>query len=105
MTEDASNGSAKVTYSIKELLQDIRLSIQAVDTKLDSKADKADVAVISQRVDQHDTRLDGHDFLLGEVDKNAKAKVDNSRFRIPLVLSAVFNILSPFLWFAVNHLH
>lgn len=39
-----------VSYGVKELLQDIRLDLARIDTKLDHKADKADVEALAQRV-------------------------------------------------------
>lgn len=41
---------AVVTYGVKELLSDIRDGLNRVDVKLDSKADRADVQSLEQRV-------------------------------------------------------
>ena len=105
MTTPENRPEPQVVYGVKELLQDIRLSIERLDTKLDSKADKSDVAVLSQRVDTHDRRLDGHDFRMDETEKKAQDNTATRRFRIPLIATIVFNIASPFLWFGVNHIH
>lgn len=39
-----------VTYTVKELLADIQHSVTVIDTKLDNKADKADVVALEARV-------------------------------------------------------
>ena len=40
-----------VRYSVKELLADIRGAISALDTKLDAKADRADLIAIAVRIE------------------------------------------------------
>jgi hypothetical protein len=94
-----------VKYTVKELLQDIRLSIERLDTKLDTKADKSDVAVLVTRVDVHDKRLDGHQFRLDEKDRDKRNDTDSRRFKIPLIVSIAFNLVGPFFWLAVSHIH
>lgn len=57
MADETAN--TEVRYTVKELLADIRVAvgtvdgkIAALDTKLDTKADKADVVALSGRLDR-----------------------------------------------------
>lgn len=101
----SDNDGLKVTYTIKELLQDIRLSVERLDTKLDTKADQSEVDQIKRRVDAQDKLLDQLAYNQTTMETTLAAARDTRRFRIPLILSAAFNIVSPFLWWGVNHLH
>lgn len=96
---------AHVSYGVKELLSDIKSTVIGMDAKLDSKADKADLAVVVQRVDDHDRRLDRQAWTAEITSKEAAANETHHRFKVPLVISIVTTAVSPFLWYAVNHIH
>lgn len=49
MTRDRDNG--KVTYSVKELLNEIRDDIRRIDEKLDRKAEAATLTAIISRIE------------------------------------------------------
>ena len=95
---------AHVIYGVKELLSDIKITVVGMDAKLDSKADKADVAVVSQRVDDHERRLDRQEWKLEYAEKEKVDSKDNKRFKIPLIISVTALFVSPFIWDFVNHL-
>lgn len=95
---------AHVSYGVKELLSDIKNTVIGMDAKLDSKADKADVAVVVQRVDDHARRLDLQEWKTEAAEREDATKKDTHRFKVPLFLSIVTTAVSPFLWYAVNHM-
>lgn len=46
----ANEDLSTVTYSVKELLAQIQHGVTVLDTKLDNKADKADVVALAARI-------------------------------------------------------
>jgi|SRR5579859_664779 len=48
---------AQVTYTVKELLQGIKGSVDQLNGKMDAKADKADMIQLAKVVDTHDDRI------------------------------------------------
>lgn len=44
------NGNGKITYTIRELLGEIKLALSLIDSKLDSKAEKSIVENIDRRM-------------------------------------------------------
>ena len=50
---------AVVSYTVKELLRDIKGSVDQLNGKMDAKADKAEVLQLTKVVDTHDDRLGG----------------------------------------------
>lgn len=48
---------ASITYTVKELLNDIRGSLGRLEGKLDAKADRSEVAELMHRIDQESTRI------------------------------------------------
>lgn len=98
MSEDAH-----VVYGVKELLSDIKSTVVGMDAKLDSKADKAEVAVVVQRVDDHERRLDKQEWMSQITDKASQSNKETHRFRLPLILSIVTTVSSPFIWYVINH--
>lgn len=103
MLED-DNPNGKVSYTVKELLQDIRLSIAAVDTKLDTKADKADVRVLESRVDAIDRRQEQLSASVTADQMMFQTKRDHRRWFVPIIVSVFLTIISPILWVVLNHL-
>lgn len=96
---------AHVSYGVKDLLSEIKSTVVGMDAKLDSKADKADLAVVVQRVDDHDRRLDRQEWTAEITSKESATKKDQHRFKVPLIISIATAIASPFLWNVVNHMH
>jgi len=50
---------AVVSYTVKELLRDIKGSVDQLNGKMDAKADKSDVVQLTKVVDNHDERIGG----------------------------------------------
>lgn len=113
MTDEADsnvNGSTVVRYTVKELLQEIRDDVKSMSAKLDTKADRSELITLTERTDQQDRRLDQQERRLDALDekerqdaKAIKDQTDMRRWRVPLVLGAVYTIASPFLWNFVSH--
>lgn len=79
-----------VTYGVKELLQDIRDGLTRLDTKLEGKADKADLVSIDKRVEALEF------FRLGvEVEeKNKSEKTAAKRWALPVIVTALGILLN-----------
>lgn len=76
---------ASVTYSVRDLLSDIRDSLTRMDAKLDMKADKTELRDIDKRVQALEF------FRLGvEVDeKNQSEKTAARRWAVPVLVTAI----------------
>lgn len=103
MSDEAQEPEPLITFGVKELLHDIRLSIASVDTKLDNKADKADVAVLGQRLSSQDVIIANHGSRITHLEEANKHRVDERRFKTPLILSLATFVCSPFLWIGLQH--
>lgn len=51
-------GNARVEYSVREILDKQTDLLLRIDTKVDAKADKADVVALGHRLDGHAERID-----------------------------------------------
>lgn len=56
---DEIGPDARVTYSVRELLAEQTALLRRIDGKVDTKADKSDIAAINSRVDGHENRIKG----------------------------------------------
>lgn len=84
MAEDASNGGRepRVSYGLKELLQEIRDSVRAVDAKLDAKADRSTVDDINGRLITVES-----DVHLIKSERSSSA--DYRRWLVPLAITII----------------
>lgn len=81
------NGNGTVSYSIKELLDGIKTSIDRLYGKLDTKADRSEVAELSRQMDHESRRIDTL-----ENTRDADARSDNrmqewQRWAIPVLIT------------------
>lgn len=86
MTDD---DGAVVSYTLKELL-----------TRLDAKIDNF---LDSQH--RQDQTLADHGNRISALEAARTAQRDSTRFKLPMMLSIATTFVSPFLWWAVSHLH
>jgi hypothetical protein len=56
MTEQLDNGSGKITYTVRELLAEIKATLSNIDSKLDNKAEKVVVENIEKRLSVMETQ-------------------------------------------------
>src|SRR5690348_8176020 len=54
-TEQIDNGSGKITYTVRELLAEIKSTLSNIDAKLDQKADRTAVEGLAVRVQTLET--------------------------------------------------
>lgn len=50
MTTEQDNGTGKITYTVRELLTELKVMVQTIDAKLDAKAEKSVVENLSTRL-------------------------------------------------------
>lgn len=89
---------ASITYSVKELLSDIRGSLGRLEGKLDAKADRSEVAELIRRVDSESNRITAIETHI-----NTQTKIDGEtkewkRFIYPTILSVVVVVISLLAW-------
>lgn len=74
MAED--HDDAEVRYTVRDLLDRIRADQSAgfarIETAMSGKADKADVARLEARLDQHARRLDGNTERLADLEQQQR---------------------------------
>jgi ferric-dicitrate binding protein FerR (iron transport regulator) len=73
MTDEPVGKDARVSYSVKELLDTLRIEQSAgfarVEARLDDKASRHELAAIREQQERHQHELDDHELRLGEVEK------------------------------------
>ena len=52
-----TESEVRVSYGVKELLGQINAKLENIDAKLDKKADIADIAALTKRLDTNDQRI------------------------------------------------
>ena len=57
MAADEVQPESTVTFTVKELLEEQTGLLRQIDSKVDGKADKADLIPIMNKLETHDTRL------------------------------------------------
>lgn len=93
---------ASITYTVKELLSDIRGSLGRLEGKLDAKADRSEVADLIRRVDQESNRItviETHINTKSEVDeKNEEKNWRWHQFIWPMIASIALIVLGLVAW-------
>jgi len=80
MAEEPINGGTVVKYTVKELLQEIRDSVRALDVKLDAKADRTEVS-------GHEARIAAVEIDVRLLKEQHSHSTDLRRWLVPLVVS------------------
>jgi excinuclease UvrABC nuclease subunit len=78
---------ASVSYTVKELLQQLNNRIDAFMTLLGSKADQSSVAHVNERVDQLEPRVTTLEQHRASQLNHSTAKREFQRWAIPVALS------------------
>jgi len=89
---------ASISYTVKELLSDIRGSLGRLEGKLDAKADRTEVADLIRRVDAESNRItviETHISTQTKVEGEAK---EWKRFVYPTILSIIVVVISLLAW-------
>lgn len=81
------NGGGTVSYSIKELLDGIRTSIDRLYGKLDTKADRSEVIELSQRVNNESKRIDTLETSREVETRSDSQHRDWNRWVIPVLIT------------------
>lgn len=93
-----SDDMASITYTVKELLSDIRGSLGRLEGKLDAKADRSEVAELIHRVDMESNRItaiESHITTRTKIDAEAK---EWHRWIWPMVATVALIILGLLAW-------
>lgn len=97
-----SDDMASITYTVKELLSDIRGSLGRLEGKLDAKADRSEVAELIRRVDSESNRItaiETHIATKSDVDeKNNEKHRRWHEFVWPMLASAALIVLGLIAW-------
>lgn len=101
---------AVVSYTVKELLRDIKGSVDQLNGKMDAKADKADVIQLTKIVDTHDDRLGGVETRVTvlETQRDVNEKVDTQqvewwKWLVPTLIALAVLIVSILGYLATSH--
>lgn len=94
---------ASITYSVKELLSDIRGSLGRLEGKLDAKADRTEVTELIRRVEAESNRITVIEAHIS-TQKEAEVKTTEwKRFIWPTVLSVVVIVITLLAWLDPVH--
>lgn len=83
-----------VSYTVKELLSEIRSKLDHLTGALDAKADRSDVAAVHQRIDHLDQRLDSVEREQEHQSRSKTETTEARRFKVPLQLSIFMAVLA-----------
>lgn len=89
---------ASITYSVKELLSDIRGSLGRLEGKLDAKADRSEVNELIRRVDAESNRITAIETHINTKIKAEDEIKDWKRFVYPTVLTVVVIVIGLLTW-------
>lgn len=87
MAEDNDNASGTISYSIKELLDGIKSSIDKVYGKLDTKADRSEVVDLAQRVNHESKRVDALETTRSVERRSANDNREWTRWLVPSLIA------------------
>lgn len=93
-----SDDMASITYSVKELLSDIRGSLGRLEGKLDAKADRSEVAELIRRVDAESNRITAIETHINTQSKADVEAKEWKRFVWPTFLSVIVVAISLLSW-------
>lgn len=93
-----SDDMASITYSVKELLSDIRGSLGRLEGKLDAKADRTEVAELIRRVDTESNRITAIETHIATKSDADERNTEWKRFVWPTLLSVVVVAVSVLSW-------
>lgn len=99
-----SDDMASITYTVKELLSDIRGSLGRLEGKLDAKADRSEVAELIRRVDTESNRITAIETLITTQEKADVKTTEWKRFIWPTVLSIVVIVITLLAWLNPVHM-
>lgn len=85
---------ATVSYSIKELLRDIKGSVDMLYGKVDRKADTDRVDQVEQVVLNHATRIDRIENRMTSEASHSASHTEWRRYLIPTVLAVVMAVVA-----------
>jgi hypothetical protein len=90
MSENGDNGhgsSGSVSYSIKELLDGIKTSIDRLYGKLDTKADRSEVLELSRQISQESKRVDALETTYRVETKSESDHKEWTKWLIPALIA------------------
>jgi hypothetical protein len=89
---------ASITYTVKELLNDIRGSLGRLEGKLDAKADRSEVVELIHRIEEESRRITTIETHIGAQQKIEDQTKEWHKFVWPLIASAVLVGLALLTW-------
>lgn len=87
MADENDNASGTISYSIKELLDGIKSSIDKVYGKLDTKADRSEVIDLAQRVNNESKRVDALETTRRVEQTNTANNREWTRWVVPSLIA------------------
>lgn len=93
-----SDDMASITYTVKELLSDIRGSLGRLEGKLDAKADRTEVNDLIRRVESESNRITAIETLITTQERVEVNNTEWRRFVWPTVLSIVVIAVTLLAW-------
>lgn len=85
--EGGSGGGGTVSYSIKELLDGIKTSIDRLYIKLDTKADRSEVVELSRKVSHESKRVDALETTYRVENQNEAASREWTKWLVPSLIA------------------
>lgn len=95
------NNEVEISFSVKELLQQLNTRIDAFMTLLASKADQSSVAHVAERVDKLDTRVTKIEHTEQDRTSHRSAATEFRRWFVPVLISLmtaavlIYQVLRP----------
>lgn len=89
---------ASITYTVKELLSDIRGSLGRLEGKLDAKADRSEVAELIRRVDAESNRITVIETHITTQTKVEAETKEWHRFIWPMIATVALVVLGLLTW-------
>lgn len=93
-----SDDMASITYTVKELLSDIRGSLGRLEGKLDAKADRTEVNDLIRRVESESNRITAIETLITTQEKVEGKNAEWKRFVWPTIISIVVIAITLSAW-------
>jgi hypothetical protein len=100
MAAEEQVSTVHVSYTVKELFEDIKRELENLNTKLDHKADRVELLELAREVANIRTQFVSLQGLISEVEtvntihaENDKAQVEWRRWTIPTLLSIALLVI------------
>lgn len=88
---------AVVSYTVKELLDDIRTKLEVLISRIDAKVDRTELQVFTQRQDDLIGRVDALEMEQRHSRETQAAQTEERRYRMPVQLTVILVVATLFL--------